>query len=521
MNSKQYSDEIDLERVAQLFGKIQKFIESQFLDISPREKLFSSLEQIPFVPEKKYTVSYYYSTIKHLKELPAYHKLNAIVNKYLLPSPPLPFASLEELEDARKEFSEELEWQEEWVKGIDSPLIIWLKSNCFIHKKLSKGDTEDYTDRFITDLTHYKDHKGKCKVFYALDNILFPKNFNIGNVRTASENDQKELSQACEYFSTPDYWGESILDKMSIPSGSVLSKTNFGYLIANFDWDINDLWNAKYESLLEKISSELNILRLSRREDFSVQNIYGIPLSCFEWNNSVVHHSINYARSSWTICGEYCDRSSWLKYIKKISNHDIQFIHNLYTSIEVDLKSILPKELQKSIKFFSSASEIVKNYNYIPFAFLRLITSLEQILNPNGQIEHLKKNFSYRFDYLTPKKVLRKWGTNIGALIYQFRNDLIHGSKEEVVMDTLTQLPRTLNGIDYEEIRDLARLIILKVLRIYDHINSRSDLTKVLKTYFQIQDIPTNWTKLVSMLDKVYSVPSLAQDLNSIIDREP
>ena len=85
----------------------------------------------------------------------------------------------------------------------------------------------------------------------------------------------------------------------------------------------------------------------------------------------------------------------------------------------------------------------------------------------------------------------------------------------------MTQLPRTLNGIDYEEIRDLARLIILKVLRIYDHINSRSDLTKVLKTYFQIQDIPTNWTKLVSMLDKVYSVPSLAQDLNSIIDREP
>lgn len=153
--------------------------------------------------------------------------------------------------------------------------------------------------------------------------------------------------------------------------------------------------------------------------------------------------------------------------------------------------------------------------------FLRLITSLEQILNPNGQIEQLKTNFSKRFSYLTPDNILVKWGKDIGSDIYQFRNDLVHGGKEEVILDTMTLLPESLNGIWYSDIRELVRAIILRILHIYSHISQKNEFTEFLSKNLKIDQIPTKWNNLVKIIDKVYEDPELAREANIIFKEIP
>lgn len=496
MKNAKNGKQINLERIKFLFKGIQDYLESRYIDINARGKLFSSFDNIPFVPEKSFIESYYEETVKKLRKRSEFKILDKTINDYfgLKPSDFLP------------------------TDYYDGKLLTWLKTRKLVYKKLFQGDTNNYSNHFLNDLSTYKEQLNRCRVYYALDGILFPVTLKLRNVRTVSKEELLKLADACEYLS--HYTGPGEFEpSISISRDSILAKENYGYLVSEFQYNIVDVSNTAYETLIDRISFELSILRLSCKNDFFVQNIYVIPINCFDWDINFAYHFHDYSslKNAWDIL----DPLEYFECIEKISIDDLDPIFDLLHLLDVKLKKILPKEIEKSISFFNSSSELAKNYNSVPFAFLRLITSLEQILNPNGQIEQLKTNFSKRFSYLTPDNILVKWGKDIGSDIYQFRNDLVHGGKEEVILDTMTLLPESLNGIWYSDIRELVRAIILRILHIYSHISQKNEFTEFLSKNLKIDQIPTKWNNLVKIIDKVYEDPELAREANIIFKEIP
>ncbi len=497
MKNSKNGKQIDLKRVSLLFKGIQDYLESRYIDIVAKERLFSSLENIPLVPDKSFLETYYEETIKILRKNSEFEELEKIVNNYfgIKPSDFLP-------EDY-----------------FDGKLLTWLKTRQLINNKLFHGDTNDYTTNFLSDFRLYKKQRNKCKVYYALEGILFPNFFSLKNIRTASKEELFELSDACDYITHYKEQGEAELN-ISISSDSIKAKDNYGYLVSKFQYNIVGFNNIEYERLIDRISFELSILRLSCKHDFSVHNIYVFPLNRFDWDSNLVFHSNDYSKLMKNAY-ENLDHQEWLECVEKSSLNNLDPIFDLLQIVDVNLKNILPQEIKKSIRFFSTSSELAKNYNSIPFAFLRLITSLEQIMNPNSQIEQLKVNFSNRFNYLVPENIIEKWGTDIGIQIYQFRNELVHGGKEEIVIDAMTVLPVSLNGISYSDIRGLARVIILRVVNIYNHIYQKNEFAEFLLKNLEIDKIPTKWKKLVNLLDRIFSDKKLVQKANSILDSNP